>query len=91
MAPDYQKLAKAMTYLRNPECKLILTNTDPTFPTHGDVFPGGYFFAVVMPFFQLTGPTGSGSLSIPIVNASKRKPLVIGKPNKMMMDAILAQ
>lgn len=43
MAPDYQKLAKAMTYLRNPECKLILTNTDPTFPTHGDVFPGGYF------------------------------------------------
>ncbi|KIR79996.1 4-nitrophenyl phosphatase [Cryptococcus gattii EJB2] len=69
---NYQKLAKAMTYLRNPECKLILTNTDPTFPTHGDVFPG------------------SGSLSIPIVNASKRKPLVIGKPNKMMMDAILA-
>ncbi|ODN83266.1 hypothetical protein L202_01437 [Cryptococcus amylolentus CBS 6039] len=68
---NYQKLGKAMTYLRNPKCKLILTNTDPTFPTHGELFPG------------------SGSLSLPIVNASKREPLVIGKPNKSMMDAIL--
>ncbi|WVN86672.1 uncharacterized protein L203_101844 [Cryptococcus depauperatus CBS 7841] len=69
---NYKKLAKAQTYLKNPECKLILTNTDPTYPTNGDLFPG------------------SGSLSIPIVNASKRQPLVIGKPNKIMMDAILA-
>lgn len=52
MAADYQKLAKAMTYLRNPECKLILTNTDPTFPTHGDVFPGGYSFVLACHSFS---------------------------------------
>ncbi|WWC60953.1 uncharacterized protein I303_103530 [Kwoniella dejecticola CBS 10117] len=70
---NYKKMAKAMTYLRNnPECVLIQTNTDPTFPTHGSLYPG------------------SGSLSIGIVNSSKRDPLVIGKPNKHMMDAILA-
>ncbi|KAK8869633.1 hypothetical protein IAR55_000201 [Kwoniella newhampshirensis] len=33
---------------------------------------------------------GSGSLSIPIVNSSKRTPIVIGKPNTTMMDAIIA-
>ncbi|WVF72011.1 hypothetical protein IAT40_006823 [Kwoniella sp. CBS 6097] len=70
---NYQKMAKAMSYLRDdPNVVLIQTNTDPTFPTHGTVYPG------------------SGSLSIGIVNASKREPLVIGKPNKHMMDAVLA-
>ncbi|WWD16105.1 hypothetical protein CI109_100530 [Kwoniella shandongensis] len=70
---NYKKIAKAVTYLRsNPECKLILTNTDATYPTHGSLFPG------------------SGSLSIPIVNATKRTPIVIGKPNTTMMDAIIA-
>ncbi|WVQ78461.1 hypothetical protein IAT38_000547 [Cryptococcus sp. DSM 104549] len=69
---NYRKIAKGLAYLRNPECELILTNTDPLFPTHGNFYPG------------------SGSLSYPILNASKRTPIVIGKPNKSMMDAILA-
>ncbi|WVR05400.1 hypothetical protein IAU60_002415 [Kwoniella sp. DSM 27419] len=70
---NYYKMGKAMSYLRDdPNVVLIQTNTDPTFPTNGTVYPG------------------SGSLSAGIVNASKRVPLVIGKPNKHMMDAVIA-
>ncbi|CAD6574152.1 MAG: hypothetical protein TREMPRED_001027 [Tremellales sp. Tagirdzhanova-0007] len=34
---------------------------------------------------------GSGAMSSPLVYASKREPTVIGKPNKTMMDAIIAE
>ena len=34
---------------------------------------------------------GSGAMSYPLVYASKREPTVIGKPNKTMMDAIIAE
>jgi 4-nitrophenyl phosphatase len=34
IAPDYKKLCKAFSYLRDNEgCEFILTNQDPTYPT----------------------------------------------------------
>jgi 4-nitrophenyl phosphatase len=37
---NYKKLAKAFTYLRNPECAFLATNSDLTYPSGGTVFPG---------------------------------------------------
>ncbi|BEI83887.1 hypothetical protein CcaverHIS002_0404910 [Cutaneotrichosporon cavernicola] len=73
---NYKKLCKAYSYLRDdPNVHFLLTNQDKTFPTHGTTF------------------VGSGSLSAPLVFAlqGKREPTVIGKPNKPMMDAIIAE
>jgi 4-nitrophenyl phosphatase len=73
---DYKKLGKAYSYLRDdPNVHFLLTNQDKVFPTHGTTFPG------------------SGALSSPLVFAlqGKREPTVIGKPNKPMMDAIIAE
>ncbi|KAI9145932.1 HAD-like domain-containing protein [Paraphysoderma sedebokerense] len=70
---NYKKLAKAFTYLRNPDCLFIATNTDTTFPTHGTLFPG------------------TGSLIAPLVTATNRTPIVLGKPHKTMLDCILAK
>lgn len=40
-AVNYVKYAKAFTYLkRNPDCHFILTNSDSTFPVHGNLVPG---------------------------------------------------
>jgi 4-nitrophenyl phosphatase len=39
---------------------------------------------------SLSDPEGSGAMSAPIVYSTKMTPTVIGKPNKHMMDAILA-
>ncbi|KAI9637914.1 HAD-like domain-containing protein [Dioszegia hungarica] len=43
--------------------------------------------------FPTNGTTypGSGAMSAPLVFASKRTPTIIGKPNKIMMDAIIAE
>jgi 4-nitrophenyl phosphatase len=73
---NYKKLCKAYSYLRDdPSVHFLLTNQDKTFPTNGTTF------------------VGSGSLSAPLVFAlqGKREPTVIGKPNKPMMDAIIAE
>ena len=70
---DYKKYSKAYSYLtKNPGCHFILTNTDATFPSGGEFYPG------------------SGAMSAPLVYSTKMTPTVIGKPNKHMMDAILA-
>jgi 4-nitrophenyl phosphatase len=38
---SYKKLAKALIYLRqSPDVHFIATNTDSTYPTHGETFPG---------------------------------------------------
>ncbi|ORY50767.1 2-phosphoglycolate phosphatase [Rhizoclosmatium globosum] len=37
---NYKKLAKAFTYLQNPETHFLATNTDLTFPTKNAVYPG---------------------------------------------------
>ncbi|RXK34830.1 4-nitrophenyl phosphatase [Tremella mesenterica] len=73
---NYKKLCKAYTYLNSdPNCHFLLTNQDKTFPTNGTTFPG------------------SGSMSYPLVFAlsGRREPTIIGKPNKHMMDAIIAE
>lgn len=70
---NYKKYCKAHMYLtKNPGCHFLLTNTDGTFPSGGELYPG------------------SGAMSAPLVYSSKVTPTVIGKPNKHMMDAILA-
>lgn len=53
----------------------LLTNQDKVFPTNGTTYPG------------------SGALSAPLVFSlqGQREPTVIGKPNKPMMDAIIAE
>ncbi|ODN98415.1 4-nitrophenyl phosphatase [Cryptococcus wingfieldii CBS 7118] len=69
---NLKKITKAVTYLHNPECKLILTNPDATFPIGDGIFPA------------------SGAMSAGIVYAAKQTPVVIGKPSKTMMDAVVA-
>lgn len=53
----------------------LLTNQDKVFPTGGTTY------------------IGSGAISSPLVFAlqGQREPTVIGKPNKPMMDAIIAE
>ena len=36
----YKKLAQALVYLQSPEVLFLATNTDSTYPTHGQLFPG---------------------------------------------------
>ncbi|OWZ57452.1 4-nitrophenyl phosphatase [Cryptococcus neoformans c45] len=69
---NWKKITKAVIYLHNPECRLVLTNPDATFPIGGSLFPA------------------AGSMSAPIVYAAKQTPIVIGKPSKTMMDAVIA-
>ncbi|WVQ71814.1 hypothetical protein IAR50_001356 [Cryptococcus sp. DSM 104548] len=69
---NWRKITKAVTYLHNPECKLILTNPDATFPIGEGIFPA------------------AGAMSAGIVYAAKQTPVVIGKPSKTMMDAVIA-
>ncbi|CAH7674312.1 4-nitrophenylphosphatase [Phakopsora pachyrhizi] len=71
---NYKKLAKAHRYLNeNNGCHFVLTNDDSTFPTDGSIFPG------------------SGSISAPLRYAllGKIDPVVVGKPNKPMLDCIM--
>lgn len=37
---NYLKLSRAYQYLSNPECLLLMTNTDSTYPSTGSLFPG---------------------------------------------------
>ena len=37
---NYKKLCRAFQYLKDPDCLLLMTNTDSTYPTHGTLFPG---------------------------------------------------
>ncbi|WVN86671.1 uncharacterized protein L203_101843 [Cryptococcus depauperatus CBS 7841] len=69
---NYKKITKAVTYLHNPDCKLILTNPDHAYPGQSGIFPA------------------AGAISSPIVYASRRTPLIIGKPSKIMLDAVNA-
>ncbi|ORY82434.1 4-nitrophenylphosphatase [Protomyces lactucae-debilis] len=37
---NYLKMCRAFQYLRDPDCLLLMTNTDSTYPTSGSLFPG---------------------------------------------------
>jgi len=52
---NYRKLARAFTYLTNPKCQFIATNTDATYPYAGSVFPGTG--AIVASLEKATGRT----------------------------------
>ncbi|ORY28272.1 HAD-like domain-containing protein [Naematelia encephala] len=82
---NYKKLATAFSHLRDNEgCHFILTNQDPTYPTtQKSKDPSKPDIKTIYP--------GSGAISAPLLFASKRTPLIIGKPNKPMMDAIIAE
>ena len=89
MAITYTKLSKAFTYLTtNPDCMFIATNGDSTYPAA----PGG----VLLP--------GAGSVWAPVKEAlaggGKRTglgnglgsdPIIVGKPEKVMLDCIRAK
>jgi len=73
---NYTKYSKAFQYLtRNEGCRFIATNADSTYPAG----PGGG-----------TLP-GAGAVWGPIEISTGIKPTAVGKPNKPMMDAILAK
>jgi 4-nitrophenyl phosphatase len=72
---NYLKLAKAFTYLNNKK-------QNPHFILTNDdstfPAPNGIY-------------PGTGSLVQPLIHALKRQPLVMGKPNKPMLDCFFAK
>lgn len=75
----------------NEGCHFLLTNQDATFPTNGTTYPGLSLFLFIILIGQISDRVGSGAMSAPLVFASKKTPTIIGKPNKIMMDAIIAE
>jgi len=69
---SYNKIMKASSYLKKPDCLFLATNTDETFPVGLD---------------HLTMP-GTGSLVASIKVASDRNPIVLGKPVPYLFEAI---
>jgi len=70
---SFQKIAFAMTHLKNPKTHFIATNTDGQFPM-GD---GTYI-------------PGTGVMVKAVMTASERDPIIMGKPEQPMLDAIRA-
>uniref|UniRef100_T1JCT4 4-nitrophenylphosphatase n=1 Tax=Strigamia maritima TaxID=126957 RepID=T1JCT4_STRMM len=70
---SYPKILRAASYLNDPNCAFIATNTDERFPVESEN-------PIVMP--------GSGSLLAAVKVAAQREPLVLGKPTPYMLDAI---
>jgi 4-nitrophenyl phosphatase len=71
---SYSKIARAFTYLKSkPDCHFLATNTDLTYPSNNDVYPG------------------TGALLAALTTPLQRDPIVLGKPHKPMLDAIIAK
>lgn len=47
---NYKKLSRAYQYLRDPNCSLLMTNTDSTYPTAGTLFPGAGSISIPLKF-----------------------------------------
>ncbi|KRT81634.1 hydrolase [Oryctes borbonicus] len=69
---SYPKMLKAASYLNDPNCHFVATNTDERFP----IGIGG----IVKP--------GSGAVVRSIETCAERKPFVIGKPETYITEAI---
>lgn len=72
---NYVKLAKAFTYLNNKEQGAHFILTNDDTTFPA---PSGIF-------------PGTGSLCAPLITSLKRKPLVMGKPNKPMLDCFFSK
>lgn len=67
---SYVKILKAASYLKDPSVPFIATNTDQSFPSLSR---------------NITVP-GTGCIVAPVQLASGREPIVIGKPETLMID-----
>jgi len=72
---NYVKLLKAASYLGDPECLFIASNMDDRFPVENSKF--------VVP--------GTGAIVAAVKTAAAREPIVLGKPNKGMFEAMAHQ
>ncbi|KAF2671444.1 4-nitrophenylphosphatase [Microthyrium microscopicum] len=66
---NYLKMALATAYVQRGAV-LLATNSDPTLPYAGGLFPG------------------AGSVGAGVLKATRKEPVVLGKPSQAMMDAI---
>lgn len=69
---SFPKILKAVSYLNNPECIFLATNTDERFPVGNT--------NVVVP--------GSGSMVSAVQTSAERSPVVLGKPSRYLFEAI---
>jgi len=69
---SYNKMLKAATYLNNPDCIFIATNTDERFPSPTK--------SIIVP--------GTGSIVNAVKTAAEREPVVMGKPSKIPFEII---
>jgi len=69
---SFNKLLKAASYLSRPGSLFLATNLDAQFPVKGK--------EIVVP--------GTGSMVAAVETAAGRKPVVLGKPNRLMFDIV---
>jgi 4-nitrophenyl phosphatase len=87
---NYKKIAKAFTYLKNPNCMFIATNVDPTYPIPHSIMPGNITFKKTETNHKPIDVVlkGAGALIAPLIEATGRQPIILGKPYQGMLDII---
>ncbi|XP_050434313.1 glycerol-3-phosphate phosphatase isoform X1 [Adelges cooleyi] len=70
---SYPKIFKAASYLKDPNCLFVATNTDESFPVNGTRF--------IMP--------GTGSLVCSVKTCAGREPFIVGKPFSYIRQVLM--